>query len=253
MSQNITPFKGNRYEIYLEKFSVSFHINKVDMIKFIMGSALGFSISACAIGGEVYEEFPEKINPNEKYVFYSHGYIVEGDNPKPIDKRFGWGLYDFPAIKKSLSDKSYNLVAFHRPKNTDPYQYANTLNDQVRTLVNKGVSPKNIVIMGFSRGAFITGLTSDKLSDLAIDTIILAGCGRLVSKNHTDIKVYGNVLSIYEKSDRASSCKALEKKSRGITSFSEIEINTGLEHGAFYRPIPAWIEPVKAWIKSKRA
>ncbi len=106
--------------------------------------------------------------------------------------------------------------------------------------------------MGFSRGAFITGLTSDKLSDLAINTIILAGCGRLVSKSHTDIKVYGNVLSIYEKTDRANTCKSLKAKSYNVKSFTEIEINTGLEHGAFYQPIPEWVEPVKNWIKSKR-
>ncbi|WP_210418560.1 hypothetical protein [Aliikangiella coralliicola] len=199
----------------------------------------------------MYDKFPDDINPKEKYVFYSHGYIVEGENPKPINKKFGWGLYDFPAIKKSLSDDSYNLIAFHRPKNTDPFKYANELNDQVRDLVKKGVSPKNITIMGFSRGAFITGLTSDKLSDLSINTIILAGCGRLISKKHTDIKVYGNVLSIYEKSDRANTCKALKAKSTNVKSFTEIEINTGLEHGAFYRPISEWVEPVKNWIKSK--
>ena len=107
--------------------------------------------------------------------------------------------------------------------------------------------------MGFSRGAFITGLTSDKLSDLAVNTIILAGCGRLVSKSHTDIKVYGNVLSMYEKTDRANTCKALKAKSTNIKSFTEIEINTGLSHGAFYRPIPEWIKPVKKWIKANHS
>lgn len=200
----------------------------------------------------MYEKFPDEINPKENYVFYSHGYIVEGDNPKPVEQKFGWGLYDFPAIKKSLSDDSYNLIAYHRPKNTDPFEYANELTRQVRYLVEKGVSPKNITIMGFSRGAFITGLASDKLSDLAVNTIILAGCGRLVSSNHTDIKVYGHVLSIYEKSDRANTCMALKAKSYNVKSFAEIEINTGLEHGAFYRPIPEWVTPVKNWIKSNQ-
>lgn len=208
--------------------------------------------STSSIAGSVYEKFPDEINPKDKYVFYSHGYIVEGDDPKPVDTRFGWGLYDFPAIKKSLSDDSYNLIAFHRPKNTDPFEYANELNIQVRELVTKGVAPKNITIMGFSRGAFITGLTSDKLSDLSINTVILAGCGRLVYKQHTDIKVYGNVLSIYEKTDRANTCRALKAKSTGLKSFTELEINTGLEHGAFYRPITEWVEPVKSWIKSNK-
>jgi len=202
--------------------------------------------------GRVYESFPDKIHPEQSYVFYSHGFIVEGDNPRPVDNRHGWGLYDFPAIKQALADESYNLIAYHREKNTDPFKYAHELNMQIRNLVKAGVKPENIAIIGFSRGAFITGLTSDKVSDLAIDTVLLAGCGRLVSKKHTDIKVYGDVLSVYEETDRANTCKYLKKKSPNVDSFTEIQINTGLSHGAFYRPIPEWIKPVKAWLTKGR-
>ena len=212
-------------------------------------------VSAKSLDGpsvRIFDAFPEKINPEQSYVFYSHGYIVEGDNPKPIDKRNGWGLYDFPAVKEALSDENYNLIAYQREKNTDPFKYANELNSQIRKLVAAGVNPENIAIVGFSRGAFITGLTSDKVSDLAIDTVLLAGCGRLVSKKHSDIKVYGDVLSVYEESDRANTCKLLKRKSRYVDSFTEIQINTGLSHGAFYRPIPEWVKPVKAWLTKGR-
>ncbi|MBQ4845159.1 alpha/beta hydrolase [Pseudoalteromonas sp. MMG013] len=201
---------------------------------------------------QIYADLPDSIDKHAKYVFYSHGYIVEGTNPKPVDTRFGWGVYDFPAIKDALSDPSYHLIAHHRSKNTDPFEYAYTLNGQVRTLVEQGVKPSNITIMGFSRGAFITGVASDKLSDLGVNTIILAGCGRLVWKKHTDVKVYGHVLSIYEKTDKSNSCSALAEKSTSVKSFTELEINTGLSHGAFYRPRPEWVTPVKAWIKSQR-
>ncbi len=207
--------------------------------------------SSASIANQIHSEFPEQIDPKGKYVFYSHGYIVEGDNPKPVDNRFGWGLYDFPAIKEALSDESYQLIAFHRPKNTDPFEYSEKLNNQVRKLVKAGVSPGDITIMGFSRGAFITGVTSNKLADIGVNTIILAGCGRLVSSKHEDIQVYGEVLSIYEKTDRANTCKNLKAKSTDVKSFEEIEINTGLEHGAFYRPIDEWVKPVKRWIKSR--
>jgi len=214
-------------------------------------SFVGLLVSASAVAGKIYTDFPLEIKADQSYVIYSHGYIVEGTNPKPIDQRFGWGLYDFPKIKKALSDDSYNLIAIHRPKNTDPFEFATKLSMEIRKLTESGVKPGRITIVGFSRGAFITGLTSDKLSDLQVNTIILAGCGRLVSKNHTDIKVYGHVLSIYEKTDRANTCEKLKQKSRLVKSFTELEINTGLEHGAFYRPIPEWIGPVKEWIKAR--
>lgn len=222
------------------------------MIKSITPLLVAGMFSSPIFAGNIYETFPENINASEKYVFYSHGYIVEGTNPKPINTKFGWGVYDFPAIKQALLDDNYHLIAAHRPKNTDPFKYAQKLSVQVRELVKQGVAAENITIMGFSRGAFITGLTSDKLSDLAINTIILAGCGRLISNKHTDIKVYGNVLSIYEKTDSSNTCLALKEKSVNVKSFREIEINTGLEHGAFYRPISEWIKPVKNWIKSNK-
>ncbi|GMM83795.1 alpha/beta hydrolase [Pseudoalteromonas sp. MTN2-4] len=219
-------------------------------MKKLISLSAALLLSFNSFAGEVYSEFPTQIKPQEKYIFYSHGYIVEGDNPKPVNTKNGWGLYDFPAIKAALADESYNLIAFHRSKNTDPYKYAYELNKQIRSLVAQGVDAKNITIMGFSKGAFITGLTSDKVSDLGVNTILLAGCGRLVFKQHTDIKVYGRVLSIYEKTDKANTCKALKTKSTQAESFEEIAINTGLEHGAFYRPIPEWVKPVKRWIKA---
>lgn len=201
------------------------------------------------MAGEIFEAFPEKIKPTEKYVFYSHGFIVEGTNPTPKNER--WGVYDFPAIKKSLADADYNLIAYHRSANTDPFEHAEELANDVRTLVKNGVETKNITLLGFSRGAFITGLASHNLANLPVNTILLAGCGRIISKKYADIKVHGHVLSVYETSDRASTCKKLQQKSTEVKSFEEIAISTGKEHGAFYRPIPEWIEPVKAWIKSK--
>lgn len=231
-------------------FNYSLNLRRVAIRLVIFVISVLF-VSSLSFAGPVSNTLPEQIDPQGKYVFYSHGYIVEGDNPKPVDQKFGWGEYDFPAVKQALSDKDYHLIAYHRPKNTDPFVYANQLNQQIRKLVKHGVSPKHISIVGFSRGAFITGLTSDKVSDLAVNTVILAGCGRLVSSKHTDIKVYGHVLSVYEKSDRANTCKKLKAKSGDVKSFNELEINTNLSHGAFYRPLAEWVNPVKAWIKAK--
>ncbi|NOU51448.1 alpha/beta hydrolase [Pseudoalteromonas sp. JBTF-M23] len=222
---------------------------KLESLIFSLLSAL---TSVNCFADSVFDSILLQVSPEDKFVFYSHGYIVEGDNPKPVETKNGWGEYDFPAIKKALADDSYTLVAHHRAKNTDPFEYAYELNKQVRTLVKKGVKPEYITLVGFSRGAFITGLASDKLSDLGVNTVILAGCGRLVWKKHTDIKVYGHVLSVYESSDKAQSCAALDKKSTQTRSFNEIEINTGLSHGAFYRPLKVWVEPVKRWIKSNK-
>jgi len=202
-----------------------------------------------SLAGEVYDKFPEQVNASEKYVFYSHGFIVEGTNPTPKNER--WGVYEFPAIKKSLADKEYNLIAYHRTKGTDPFVHAKLLANDVRKLLHKGVLAKHITIMGFSRGAFITSLTSHYLEETPVNTVLLAGCGRIVSSKYSGIKMNGAFLSIYETTDGAGTCAKLKNRSPKLSSFDEVSISTGKEHGAFYRPIAEWVLPVKQWIKEK--
>ena len=48
---------------------------------------------------EIYDTFPDTVHAGERYVIYSHGMIVEGDDPKPISPQYG--QYDFPAIKQA--------------------------------------------------------------------------------------------------------------------------------------------------------
>ncbi len=204
-------------------------------------------LSSQALAGQVYDTFPTEIKAEQKYVFYSHGFIVEGTNPRPENAR--WGVYEFPKIKSALADESYHLIAHHRPKGTDPFVYAKTLAKDVLTLIAHGVKAENITIMGFSRGAFITSLTSHHLAKTPVNTILLAGCGRIVSSKYADYTLNGPVLSVYEKSDGALSCEKLRARSPNIISYKEIALDTGEEHGAFYRPIKEWVTPVKEWIK----
>ncbi|WP_257171975.1 hypothetical protein [Colwellia sp. M166] len=61
-------------------------------------------------------------------------------------------------------------------------------------------------------------------------------------------KVYGVVHSIYETSDMVGSCQFLINQSSNVSSFNEISISTGKEHGAFFKPISEWVKPVKNWL-----
>ena len=211
---------------------------------------IGLLISSNCTANKIYENFPNDIKPNEKYVFYSHGFIVEGTNPTPINPR--WGMYDFPEIKKVLSDNSYNLIAYHRPKETNPREFAKKLTENANTLINNGVRPEDITFVGFSRGGAITILTSNYLASDKVNFVILAGCSKFVKKNQK-LEVIGNIFSVFETSDGVGSCQFLIDRSKRVETFEELSISTGKEHGAFYNPLPEWILPVKKWIKSNRS
>lgn len=46
-----------------------------------------------SIAVEIYDDFPSEVHANERYVIYSHGLIVEDDNPSPVHpKQYRWWL-----------------------------------------------------------------------------------------------------------------------------------------------------------------
>jgi hypothetical protein len=157
---------------------------------------------------QIYDQFPDSIHAGERYVIYSHGLIAEGDDPKPVSPQYG--LYDFPAIKEAIfSNGGFNLLAYQRPKSLD-----DSYND---------------------------------LADVGINTALLASCEKGEVSGAPDLSLGGNFLSIYEKSDSMGKCNKLAARSH-LTSFKEVEISTGRKHGAFFQPLPQWLEPLKAWI-----
>jgi hypothetical protein len=204
-------------------------------------------IGASAV--EIYDHFPDKIHASERYVIYSHGLIVEGDDPRPISPQYG--QYDFPGIKQALfAGGGFNLIAYQRPKNIDFDVHVDTLKSWVRHLVDAGVKPSRITLVGFSRGGQLTATASGDLQSSGINTAIIAACEDGDFQRDPPappLILGGNLLSIYETSDALGSCAKLAARSH-LTSFKEVAISTGKRHGAFFQPLPEWLQPLKAWI-----
>jgi pimeloyl-ACP methyl ester carboxylesterase len=195
---------------------------------------------------ELYTDFPSVIHADERYVIYSHGLIVEGDNPRPVSPMYG--QYDFPAIKQALFDGGrFNLIAYQRPKNADFDTHARLLESWVRRLRAAGVKASRITLVGFSRGGQLTAVASGHLAEEGINTAILAICQNGDFDITPPVALGGNFLSIYETSDVLGSCGKLAARSH-LASFKEVAISTGKGHGAFFQPRPEWLAPLRAWI-----
>ncbi len=218
---------------------------KTIVLAFMMG------MSTLVQAGNVYSQLPPDIDAAEHYIFYSHGYIVEGDDSRPEHPR--WGVYDFPAVVSAIAElgapkSNVTIIAEHRAKNTDPFAHAKKLESQVRQLISRGVLAKNITLIGFSRGGYITAITSSYLANKDIKVVILAACTSGLAKQ-PHIQLYGHVLSIYETSDSVGSCdEVVARNPDNIASYQEVAITTGKEHGAFYQPSEQWLMPLKIWL-----
>jgi hypothetical protein len=104
-------------------------------------------------------------------------------------------------------------------------------------------------VAGTSKGGFITMFTSGILKNPDINYVLI-GCCEEGSLTDDSVHLYGNILSIYEKSDRFHSCqKQKAKKGNNVKRFKEIELNTGLKHGFLYKAMDEWIVPASKWAK----
>jgi len=189
----------------------------------------------------------------QRYIFYLHGRIVEVQGANAVDSINGFGPYKYNDILDSLRGRHFVVISEVRPLNTRPDEYALKVISQIDSLIRLKVSPDRITLIGGSKGAVIAMEVSSRYQNKQISYVIMAGCTDGLYNNYPDIKLNGNVLSIFEKSDSFStSCLKFRERSPNLAIYKEIELDTKLKHGFIYRPIKDWLNPAVNWALGNR-
>lgn len=203
------------------------------------------TVMPAAFAGTIVTVAPEQPDSAKTYLFYLHGRIIENSGPKPTDSRFG--LYDYPAVLEALASRGAVVISAQRPANTNMFAYAGTVVAQIEQLIAAGVPERNIVVVGFSKGGGIATRVSSYLHRPQLRYVLLAACpdGQVPST----LRLSGQVLSIYEASDTlGGSCRHFTGFAQKPERFSEVQIATGKQHGAFYQPLSEWLVPLLDWV-----
>jgi hypothetical protein len=187
-------------------------------------------------------------DPRKVYLFYLHGRIIEEAGPRPIDD--AWGLYDYPAVVDAMGSRGAVVVSEQRPRDTNVAEYAAKVVSQIDALVQAGVPESQIAVVGFSKGGsiamFASALPSNQHRD--IKYVFLAACVEPLAERPR-LSLKGHVLSIREASDDLTkSCRPVADYSGNLQSLSEMTIDTGAQHGAFYLPREEWTIPTLQWV-----
>lgn len=195
---------------------------------------------------------PTEIDTTATYMFYLHGGIVQEQGVNAVSKDFG--PYEYLKIVDSLKSHNYHVISEVRIKGTNETFYAKKVAKQIDSLLNKGLSSKQIVVIGASQGAFITIEVADILKNSEIKYIIMAICNDYNINYYKRISktLCGKFLSIYERSDNKGSCKELLNKSDCLGPYKEVALNMGNRHGFIYKPYKEWIYPIVNWIKIQK-
>jgi len=185
-----------------------------------------------------------------RYVIYLHGAILESHGAGAVHPRFG--AYEYAAILDSLGARGVVVLSELREENADGEAYSHTVSATVDSLLSAGVPPENVTVIGFSKGGGIAMRACTLIMNESVNYVFMACCPRNMT-SWPERKYMGRILAIHETSDTfAGSCRSAilgsseEDDVAGIT-YEELEIDTGLEHGAFYRPLGEWLEPALEW------
>jgi len=181
-----------------------------------------------------------------KYIFYLHNRFFEELGETGEHEKYGKASYN--KLVEAFKQSSFTVLSELRKKNTDATQYAKNIGKQVDSLLQLGVKPADITVIGASKGAYIAIKVSSLLKNKEINFVFIGICNDDIMAD-TNLLFYGNILSIYEKSDDlGQSCGKLRLRSKDkVGHYKEIALNTGLHHGFLYRPMEEWVKPCLRW------
>ncbi len=194
-------------------------------------------------------DVPDQPDSSKRYLFYLHGLIIEEAGIRPRSEEHGY--YEYQMILEELAREGFTVISEAREKGTQVMPYAEKVAAQVKKLLDGGVAPGNIVIVGASKGGIISAYVSNMLQEKDLNYLFLAG---LFEKCLTDknLKLYGNVLSIHDRSDKLSITPNLYfQRSEGLGQFKETVVSLDIGHGLLYRPYREWIDPLLEWLQMK--
>jgi len=187
---------------------------------------------------------PEDPDSSKYYIFYLHGRIVEGSNGKPVSSEYG--TYEYYKIVQEFAQKGFVTISEIREKDADIKLYSKKVVKWIQYLLNNNVPAKQITVVGASKGGMIAAEVSSNLKNRDLKFVILAGLYESHFKDG-NIELHGDILSIYDKSDKFKSSPELFFTSKGVEKSESIVTQTGLGHGLLYTPLKIWVDEVIKW------
>lgn len=181
-----------------------------------------------------------------KYVFYLHGAIVQQQGENAVSSTYG--KYMYRAIVDSLKKNGFTVISEVRPKDATFDGYSGKVAVQLDSLLQTGVRPQNITVLGASVGAAMALEVAMITDNRQVNFALMGVCSDSNPRKYQQKKICGNFFSVYETSDGPGSCKELLFNRSCVSGFKEVKLNMGNGHGFLYQPYKEWLHPLVQWM-----
>lgn len=190
---------------------------------------------------------PQHSHAAARYVFFLHNMYLELFPNGELHTDYGRCEYE--TIITAFQKRGFTVISELRLKGTGGVAYAQKVAAQADSLIQAGTPPSHITIVGTSKGGYIAQHVSGLLKNRDINFVFIGCCDADINEN-PQVGYCGNILSIYENTDKWVSCQNLvQARGTNVGRFREIMLQTNLKHGYLYKALDKWIEPATSWAR----
>ncbi len=204
-------------------------------------------------GPELLDYTIELFKPvqDKYYLFFLHNRFLETHDLE--EPHFKYGKVEYSAIIDKFKASGIEVLSEHRRGNIEPKTYAQAIKKQIDSLLQSGVAPANITVVGTSKGGYIAQYVSTFAENPNLNFVFIGSVQESDLESFPEINFCGNILNINEKSDTffTSAAARIKSSKLKIRSYQELELSTGLEHGFLFKALDDWINPSIDWAKGK--
>jgi hypothetical protein len=210
---------------------------------YILLFIISISFISCGLNKESTQK---KVDKN--YIFFLHNRFIENNPPGTYDSVYNV-IAEYNEIIRSFKRDGFIVISEVRKPKTDATIYAHKIVAQIDSLLEQGVAPDHITVVGTSKGGYIAQFVSTYAKNPQLNFVFIGCFQDSDIRDIPGINFCGNILNIYEHTD-SYGVSAIERKEISrlpIGHFNEIELHTGLKHGFLYLALDDWIKPSKMW------
>ena len=158
---------------------------------------------------------------------------------------------DHAANVRAFEEQGFSVHMMAQGSESDT-DYIFRVRDEIRSLIDRGVPPSAITVIGSGRGSPAAAMVSAATGHRRVNYVMLGRC-ELALTDDPNFRMSGRVLGVRDAGDRGSrSCRPLWRNSPRVTERRDVVVRTGLGASLFDAPRAEWVQPVAEWSSSGR-